>query len=398
MVALLAVLVPLGLSPATAAPLPAAGSPSLPDRVGAPHWGTDSVSSSPTGPASVVIGGPTWWYTGSKGVLALVGAGRDDYRITENLADLHHAGEQAVLSPDGGRLATIGRVTDLTTGDSTELPPIDGAVVVPQAWSPDGRSLAVIAYTRGTPTAVLHLVDVSSGSSQRLADLDPGDVHDGYTVAFARDGARMAYQSGRTVTVATVGGQTVSRFTTGDRLSGKGAWTPDGQGLALLRQHGCCAGDAYPSRWQLTVVDAATGVARSTLPELTDLVAVRLLGWSPSGAAVVATLAPEPGTSVAGFGPRPGAALALTDYERVPAVQVVAIAPGNAEQTTLLAAPAQEALSIDVADNVISSGQVRTGHPPEGLGPILRALVTGAAVLVVGLTAVILVFRRRNRA
>jgi hypothetical protein len=118
---------------------------------------------------------------------------------------------------------------------------------VPQAWSPDGRWLAVIAYDAPrweqsdglivphVVRATLHLVGTASGAHRLVAGLDPLGVHDGFTVAFTSDGTRVAYQSGQAVTVATLDGRVVNRFTVGaDRhLAGKGAWTRDGRALIL---------------------------------------------------------------------------------------------------------------------------------------------------------------------
>ncbi|GIF63328.1 hypothetical protein Ais01nite_13630 [Asanoa ishikariensis] len=412
-IALLGVAVPVSRSAVTPA-APLGIGPSLPDRVGAPHWGTSSVTSSPVGAASVVFGAPAWWISGSKGVLAVVGANRDDYRLTDQLDDYHHAGEQAVLSPDGTRLATVGRVTDLGTGTSVPLPALDAELVVPQAWSPDGTTLAVIAYDTRiarepdgsevfAPTrATLHLVDLASATDRRIADLDPSAVHDGYLVAFAPGGDRLAYQSARTVTVASSDGTTVSTFTLGDgdHLAGKGSWTPDGQGLTLLRQRRCCDGDAYPSRWQLTVVDPTTGepLPAPALPELPGLVGVRLLGWSPSGEAVVAALYPEPGSPIVGFDTSAHtlslAQVQFTDYQRVRAVSVLAVGSGT---RTLLTAPDQQMLSVDVADDLIAGGQRRSGQPPEGLSPRLTAVLVAVALAVAAILVVVVLAIRRSR-
>lgn len=413
---------PLAWSRHEAVPVsPSAPPPSLPDRVGAPLWGTASVAGSPLGPASVVFGAPNWWFDGSKGVVAVVGgAAADTYRLVDNRGHFLYAGEQAILSPDGRRLAGVGWVTDLGTGTAVALPALGGEVLVPQAWSPDGRSLAVIAYEApyadqpdgvqvpSPVRATLHLVDVGSGTHHRIGDLVPRGVHDGYTVAFSPDGTRLAYQSAKTITVAALDGTVINRMTTdaGSHLAGKGAWTPNGQGLTLVRQRQCCDGDAYPSRWQLTVVDPATGEAQPTpsLAELSGLVAVRLLGWSPSGEAVVAAFYPEPGTSVVGFDTA-AETLALshgqfTAYEWVRAAKVLAVGP-DATQRTLLSAPQQQMLSVDVADNVIANGQGRTGHPPQGIGPYFRTILIGAAVVSIatigGLITLTVVVRRAHR-
>ncbi|GGN67706.1 hypothetical protein GCM10010112_31370 [Actinoplanes lobatus] len=382
-----------------AAPPTAPGS--LPNRVGVPLWGTSEVEDRPIGAASVVFGAPDWWPLGSKGALALVGAHEDVYGISHDPRNFRYAGEQAVLSPDGTRLATVGAVIDLGTGDHTPLPGLGADWVVPQAWSPDGRRLAVTAYTADGEKftgATLYLVDPAAGTSRVISDLDPRTDRDGYTVAFSRDGGRLAYQSGAIVRVTSMDGQMISRFRAVDdsRLAGKGAWTPDGVGLTLLRQSRCCDGADYPSRWKLIMVDPATGVERSTpaIRELTDLVAVRLLGWSPTGEAVVTASYPFAGIDVAGFetgGARLGEG--LTDYERIRKTEVWAVSPFTTPRT-LLTGPDLQIRSVDVADDVISGGLIRAARPPSGLGPYLRnaLLVTIAATL----TLIVIRVRRRR--
>ncbi|GGN37175.1 hypothetical protein FHR83_006456 [Actinoplanes campanulatus] len=384
--------------------LPAAppGTPgSLPDEVGVPLWGTSEVEAEPIGAASVVFGAPDWWPLGSKGDLALVGAHEDVYGISHDPENFRYAGEHAVLSPDGTRLATVGSVIDLGTGDHTPLPRLGADLVVPQAWSPGGRLLAVTAYTTDDEiltSASLYLVDPGAGTFRVIRDLDPRTDRDGYTVAFSRDGGKLAYQTGAIVAVTTVDGQSISRFTAADgsHLAGKGAWTPDGAGLTLLRQSRCCDGADYPSRWKLTMVDAITGEERSVpaIRELTDLVAVRLLGWSRTGEAVVTASHPFAGIDVAGFetgGARLGEG--LTDYEWVRKTEVWAVSPFTTPRT-LLTGPDLQIRSVDVADDVISGGLIRAARPPSGLGPHLRnALI----LTVAGLLALLAIRLRKRR-
>ncbi|WP_432971560.1 TolB family protein [Dactylosporangium sp. CA-233914] len=405
------------IAPAPAEPPPAP--PSLPARIGAPLWGTPPVTDERLGPASVAFGSGTWWWGESKGVTAVVGAGTDDYGIVEN-DDFLYAGEQAVLSPDGGRLAGSGRVTDLRTGAVTRLPDLRADPLVPQAWSPDGRWLAVIAYAThrqqadGTgvlmaSAAGLHLVAPASGEHRKIGDLLPQGVTDGWTVAFAHDGRRLAYQSGQEITVTDLDGKVLSRFTApaGARLAGKGAWTPDDRGLTLVSQRRCCQGEQYGSRWQLTVVAPADGSARTApvLPELAGLVAVRLLGWSPSGEAVVAALYPEAGTAVLDFSTNQDTLASvhtrLTAYEWVSAARVLAV-PASPTGATRVLVQGPDVLSIDVADDAIAGGRERPGHPPSGLGPntriVLGVAATGALVVLGGIVALgVLLLRRRGQ-
>jgi hypothetical protein len=256
-------------APAGAAPTPSSTTVSLPDWIGTPIWGGPTVGGSPAGPASVVFGARDWWWDGSAGDLALVGAVEDRYRTVHD-DEGDHAGEQALLSPDGRQLAMTGKVVDLSSGAARTLPQLDSVAVTPHAWAPDGRHLAVvaerleyIAQADGalwpTPTAAtLYVLDLVSGQRVRLDTLRTPFVYDGLTVAFAPSGDRLAYQSGDTITVVTLDGVMRSRFTVSGatRLAGKGAWTPDGH-LMLLTQQQCCRGDRYPVRWQWQVVDRA---------------------------------------------------------------------------------------------------------------------------------------------
>jgi hypothetical protein len=365
--------VALALSASAAA---AAGTATLPDRVAAPAPWTNSVDDDPAGPASVIFTGPSWWYDGSMGRIAVVGATSDGYRLLHDGWGLD-AGEAAVLSPDGSRVAIVDRVVDLTTGADRHLPALDAEFVVPQAWSRRGDLLAVIGYDapyRNQPDgaevptvehAVLHVIDVDAGSAVRIAELDPRNVRDGWTVAFAPDGTRLAYQSGDQVVVAGVDGRTIARFAVdpGVRLAGKGAWTPGGE-LTLVRHRLCCAGEANPFGWRLEVVDPLTGaVVRHVGDDVTGAT-VRLLGWSGLDTAVIAEYGPT-------------------------SVHVFALHPGEPPET-LLTGAADAMTGVDLSDDVIASGLTRRANPPAWsyltivgrIAGIVGVLVVVASVLV----------------
>jgi hypothetical protein len=284
----------------------------------------------------------------------------------------------------------VDRVVDLTTGADRHLPALDAEFVVPQAWSHLGDLLAVIGYVAAyrtqpdggeAPTverAVLHVVDVDAGSAVRIAELDRRNVRDGWTVAFAPDGTRLAYQSGDQVVVAGVDGRTIARFAVdpGVRLAGKGAWTPGGE-LTLVRHRLCCAGGADPSQWRLEVVDPLTGaVVRHVGDDVTG-VAVRLLGWSGPDTAVIAEYDPT-------------------------SVRVFALHPGEPPET-LLTGAAGAMTGVDISDDVIASGLTRHANPPGWsyltivgrIAGIIGILVVVASTLVAAL--IWLIVRRRGR-
>ncbi|OZV76733.1 hypothetical protein CA850_26305 [Micromonospora echinospora] len=380
----------------------------MPDRLAAPLWGTDSVRKRPLGRASVIFTSELWWWGEANGAVAAVGASSDEYRVFWD-DELGRAGERVLLSPDGSRVALTDQVIDLGDGRSRRLPRMSGvATIGPAAWSPQGDQLAVLGTTRAdvvqpdsaeeyrVTRAVLALVNLTSGSLSTIADVEPRSVVDGFVVAFAPDGRRLAYQSGNTVVVADVDGTEHSRFAVPDdtRLAGKGAWTPDGRGLTLVTQSRCCAGEAYPSRWRLHVVDPVTGQDQPApvLPEQANLTALRLMGWSPQGEAVVARYHPEPAEKVVGF----EAGIGMTDSVRVSRVDVTALHPG-AQPRVLIATPVDGVQALDVASGLIASGAIRRGHPPTGLGPNTKILICVVTLALLATTTLVVVMVRRFR-
>jgi hypothetical protein len=404
------VLVPLGWprpDAMTVSPIQKQQQPSLPDRVGAPRWGTATAEKNPAGRASVVFGATDWTPLGSKGELAVVGALDDTYRLVKS-NDFLYAGEQALISPDGTKLAVPGSVLDLETGRRKAFPLIEADVVVPQAWSDEGRWIAVLAY-RGIDEPVpaevsLRLIDLVEGTDEFIAPLNPRTVVDGHTVAFT--GNQFAYQDGTRITVLRRSLDTGRLFKVpggfdapaGARLAGKGAFLQGGT-LALLSRRDCCAGDAFPVRWQVTLVHAYNGEPRDTkFPEIPGPAAVRLLGWSPWGEPVYAAFTPAAGTEPAGFERGAGTLglshQGLTDPDRVGSVEVRILGQDGRQRTVLAAAPG-DMQSVDVADSVIISGRMRYGHPPSGLGPYVWEIAgAGVALLAV---VIALVARRRLR-
>ncbi|WP_434742734.1 hypothetical protein [Micromonospora sp. SH-82] len=385
---------------------------SVPDRVGAPQWGGWSVQRRPVAAASVIFTAENWWYEPpSLGSVAVVAAGSDEYRLVSSGWPVR-AGEEALLSPDGRVVALPNQLVEAATGRTRSLPEVEGTEeTIPAAWSPQGTLLAVVGVDGGhvagadgvevyrVRRAVLSVLEVASGRLTRVADLEPDNLAFGWLVAFAPDGRTLAYQSGETIVVASVEGHTRHRLTVpaGTRLAGKGAWTPDGTGLTLVGQRQCCTGDAYPARWQLTLVSPTTGAAVPgfTLPEQEGLVALRLLGWAPDGAAVVARYRPEPGATVAGFDSPDG----ITNGEWTAYDTDVAALDPQGTARTLLTGEDQAVHGVDLADQAIASGLTHPGTlPADGIGPQYRwyALVAGGTglLLAIGVTLAIWGIRR----
>ncbi|MEV0156130.1 hypothetical protein AB0H57_20710 [Micromonospora sp. NPDC050686] len=421
----LVALVPVGLraggAPTTAAATGAGGA--LPDRVSSPAFGELHATDRPRlGPASVIFSGQApglvWREEGSR--VVAVGADSDRYR-TFTVGYEARTGEDVVLSADGRRVAhgsgSSGepRVTviDLVTGRTRDLATgVAGSVTsTPVAWSPDGRRLVVrdtvaIDEQRTDYRSVLSLLPLGGGPRVELA-VGPHSGGFGRTVAFAPDGRRLAYEvdrpapldsadgrrpadpTGATVRVSDLDGREVSSFTLPPStwLAGKGAWTPDGRWLTLAVRQGYT--------WRLRHVDPANGrevrmidpatggeAGAARLPWVSGVTAIRLLGWTDAGAAMVVSYLPHPNAPARFDGP-----LEMDQrsaYGNVGTVRVLALEPGAATARTLLTAP-DEVVAVDVADDVVRAGRVREADPPAGLGPRfwLGAGLAGVAGLAV---------------
>ncbi|MEV1143954.1 hypothetical protein [Micromonospora sp. NPDC049799] len=398
LVALAGAVLPLARTPAAG---PAAGAEAaLPDRVAVPPFGSLYATNRPRlGPASVIFTGQAPGLThGDEGsVIAVVGADADRYRIIKGEIEAQ-AGEDTVLSPDGRQVAfrSVGysrprvKVVDLLTGRSrTVASGVSGTVLVePAGWSPDGRALVVRDTVPANPEGsayrqVLSIVWMDSDRRIRLAN----EEGPGSPVAFAPDGARLAFQTGRTVSVADLDGRRLSSFTLAPEteLAGKGAWSTDGRTLTVTRRDG--------DSWSLRRIDPATGrdLGAMDTPTVSGVTAIRLLGWAVDGSARVVAYLPEPRTPTVFDAP-----LDMDQrlaYGNVGTVRVLALDRGADAPTTLLTAPTG-VVAIDASDDVIRSGRTRDASPPDGMGPRFWFwTVLLIAVLVAGIVA----YRARTR-
>jgi hypothetical protein len=396
------------------------GAVSLPNRLGDPSPLSGSIDSSPIGAASVMFGSPASRWDGRYGMLVLVGSSKDEYRFYDNEVG-PAAGLDAVLSPDGRAVAATNEIVDLSTGATRALPALDAEYVAPQAWSPDGRLVAAVAYRfnyvsdeKGNEVpgpgafAALYVIEAATGQATRIADLDIWQLYDGWTVAFAPDSARLAYQRHDVVTVATVDGRALSHFTAPDhrQLAGRGAWTPDGRGLALVGATVCCDGHEWSMYWRIEVVDAVTGKANGGYrsAEVGGVTVLRLLGWAPSGDAVaVATYPDTERGKLVGFdreysygsvkdGVRSSEDVVSLEY--VVRAAVLELAP-DAPPQVLIGGGENVALSIDIADNAIAAGRVRVAELPYWtMGRVLPFFLIGLALALIAFIAAIVRLRR----
>ncbi|MEU5724667.1 hypothetical protein [Micromonospora sp. NPDC047738] len=387
LVALAGAVLPLARTPAVG---PAAGADAaLPDRVGLPPLGSLHATDWPRlGPASVIFTGqaPGLEYGDEGSIVVVVGADSDRYRIIKGGREAH-AGGDTILSPDGRRVAfTSGsrvEIVDLVTGRSRTVSSgvPDTVLTGPAGWSPDGRALLIGDAVPANPERsayrrVLSIVWLDGNRRTRLADESDGIAWP----AFAPDGARLAFQTGRTVTVTDLDGRRLSSFSLAPEteLAGKGAWSTDGRTLTVTRRDG--------DSWSLRQIDPATGrdLGAMDTPAVSGVTAIRLLGWAADGSARVVAYHPAPHAPAAFDVP-----LEMDQrlaYGNVGTVRVLALGRGAEVPTTLLTAP-QDVVSIDVSNDVIRSGRTRGASPPHGVGPRFWYWTVLITVLVAGIAA-----------
>jgi Tol biopolymer transport system component len=146
------------------------------------------------------------------------------------------------LSPDGTRIAVVlddgsGSsdlgLYDARTGRRITLLSQDSNLADP-AWSPDGRTIAVTAYTLGNPRILL--VSADGRTTNPVAAVAQGDA---YRPSYSPDGNWIVYtlrHDGKNDlhAVQTTGSRDIAL--TSDGKSWNGVFSPDGRQLAFLRE------------------------------------------------------------------------------------------------------------------------------------------------------------------
>ncbi|GAB3845388.1 hypothetical protein GCM10029963_23620 [Micromonospora andamanensis] len=382
-------------------PAGSAGSGALPDRIGLPPLGSLHATDRPrTGPASVIFTGEAGrlTYDDECSLVTVVDGDTDTYRIVRSGWEMT-AGTDVVLSPQGRWIAHDPQrgdprveIIDLVTGATRQLrSDVPGSVgTEPAGWSPDGESLVVRDSVPTHPDRSDHrrplsLVRLDDGSSVRLAEAPSGTVP-GVVVAFAPDGDRLAWQTGRVVTVARRDGSVIASFplAPGTDLAGKGAWTPDGRWLTVSRRD--------DARWTLHRIEPATGRDLGALGTagVDDVVGIQLLGWTATGVPWVVSYLPHPPDSPDFTRPFPNDD--RPEYGLIGSIEVLSLPPDGQPPTTLLTAPRQ-VVSIDIAEEVIRAGHTRVADPPRGVGGRFWIWTT---VIVLAVSA-IAAYRRREQ-
>ncbi|WP_328475773.1 hypothetical protein OHA21_20205 [Actinoplanes sp. NBC_00393] len=372
-------------------PLTAPRLPGTP--LAAPVW----VKTERPGPATVVTGGRAWTTETGGTYLGLAEAGSDENRPFDGSGA---PGLWSQISPDGRRLADLDVVVDLADPSRYEVWGAENDEYLrPQAWSPDGRYVAMLANLDRTVLGqdgrpgdrVLRVIDTRTGrASGDLAAIRwPQWPILGWAVAFSPDSEKIAFQDGDRIRIIDLDGKPVTDvpIPAGSRLAGKGAWTRDGDGLLVVSGERCDCG-AYPVRWTLRTVSIGTGEVSGAGYQVDGAYAVRVLGWwRSSGQPVVAEYLPAAGTPVTFF-TEPDAEDALVAMRDVASVRLLRLAPG-AEPDILLQAAAQ---SIDVADYLINP--IPPGGRPLADRHLVAAIGGALTLIALGVGAVP---RRRRR-
>jgi len=429
---LVALALPWAVSRSQPAPwTPADGGDAVPAKLHLPWMWQATVQMDPPGAASVLFGGDSIGLHGtdlfdSEGKLAVVGR-RGDYRmLLYSGMDSIAAGESALLSPDGSRVAqeflegsglnqNAGLVIiDLTTGESEGYGMTrEGICCGPVAWAPDGGSLVVdilgddLIYDQYTGIGMrprrLALLDLATGSLTPLSEYRPAqNVRTASRAAFSPDGQLIALTEGNTVRLVDRTGSVRWSTDLGDRthLAGVGAFTRDGAQIATVTLDGClneCDRAALAARrWSVGFLDTRTGTptAGPRLEPVTGM-AIRALGWSQGRDLVILRYEPEQDARKTR-----NREWNDTGWSETGHVTLVALAPDGS--TRVLIDPPDSVLTMDVAHDLLEAGRFGGPSPTAAMFParriILVAVVPVAGLLLVaGMLVALLVHCRRSQ-
>jgi len=199
--------------------------PSVPERFFVPPRRTPPARDEPPGRAAAIVDAMDRYY--------VVAADSERVRALPEVAERCGFLEEALLSPDGRRLAISGAedvlVLDLTTGFQQTYAVLPGGDVTTLAWSPDSRLLACGV------DGDLALLELPSGRVREV-DLDGEECA---AVAFSPDSTRLAVDLDEGVGLVVFdsdgeGAELVALPTDPDEeLSGSAAWSLDGRLLAV---------------------------------------------------------------------------------------------------------------------------------------------------------------------
>ncbi|MBE1490022.1 WD40 repeat domain-containing protein [Plantactinospora soyae] len=393
----------------TAVPWSAAAdstAPGLPTRLVDPPLRTATVAESAPGAAAMLFGGPMvrdGWNENRMGVLA---ADADRYRALAP-SERQTAGFGALLSPDGRYVWAGGSLYDLTSGRSTPAG-MDG---YPLAFAPDGKRLAYAEPDTFTPPNTYATPYVGLYDRERRADVlrvrvDTAWVPPGQA-AVSPDGAELAVQVRDEVWLTRVADAdsdgTADPYRrlplNGGRLPGAGSWLPDGRAVATLTRSTCtdCPIPSYPRSWRLETRTVADG----TVVPGSAFPDVR----SASYVHLVGWRSADEAVALVGV-PGPTAVdrpqthdIASSPYQEdgTVAVHLVLLRRGAATPEVLFRTPAG-ITELTVAASLAVDGAVReSGRPDFGPAPLWLVAAGAVLVAIVGATGQFLLRYLRRR-
>jgi hypothetical protein len=367
------------IGPATSPPGPAA-----PSTVYLPWPWQQTVQESPRGPAALLVSG-TGAGLGYHANIAVVGRDGSYRMLLGGLSLDNRAGTDALLSPDGTRVAltwdgmgfgTDLDIVDLTTGE-VQGHAIRGSAydaMRPLGWSPDGRKVVMAAHSSVPSDAGVHdlvgLYDPASRDFRTVVSLpDASGVLSGrFPVAFASDRGRIAVQAGTSLFVVDLATGEGQRFELGGwRLAGPGAWSPEGQHLAVVGS----GGDAR--HWRIAYLDTRAGaIVPGPKVDRVEGTAVEVLDWQDDGDLVMAAYGGAGGGS-----------------------QLLALRRGGG-QASLMTLPAFVE-RIDVARDLVLGDRFGGPAPRPAGWPLAQWVYWAAGALLVAVPLTVLWVRRRRR-
>lgn len=170
-------------------------------------------------------------------------------------------------SPDGGQIAFTstnragsGTVTvHVMNADGTGIKRVAPTTLgFCPAWSPNGSQIAFIGGFTNVNVDV-YVMNADGSDTVNLTKGSFGTSLSDSRVAWTPDGARVAFEVGGVIHVATIDGTSRTTLPTGGRGSGCPAWSPDGRRIAFHAVY-----DPV-NNWEISVMRAdGTGILRLT--------------------------------------------------------------------------------------------------------------------------------------